>query len=744
MDVTTIDRRRLILSIGAAAGGGLALGYGFFTPGEAAAAASGAIGDYVVVAPDGAVILLAKSPEIGQGVKTLLPMIIAEEMDADWSRVRIEFAPVDAKYGDQSVGGSTTTPENYEPMRKVGAAARAVLVQAAAERWGVPAASLKTARGEVIDPASGRRLGYGELAAAAAKLPPPEPAKLVLKSPKDFTLLGTDQVGVDTPAVVHGEPIFGIDTELPGLEYAVYVKSPVPGAKLVSADLDAVRRQPGVTQVFALDGLAPPAGQQVGLAPGYAPGVAIIARNWWLANEARKVLNARWDESIGAGHSTDVYDAQAREILKGSGKVVSQHGDVDASLAGASKRVQAVYHAPFLAHLSLEPQNCTARPTADGGVELFAPTQVATDTRELTAKTLNLPLDKVVVHIRRSGGGFGRRLMADAPVEAAVIAMKAQKPVKLVWAREDDVAHDYYRPALWIALDAGLDAKGHVSAYRSHGVSFTRDGTKPTTGGGVFQDAVPGLLAGSARTEQSLMPTIIPTGWLRAPASNALSFVHEGFWDELAHAAGQDPIAFRLAHMRARIAAEAENSEEGEPKLKISRLAPVLELVAQRSGWANRQSLPHGVGMGVGCYFSHRGYFAEVAQVRVSQDGDWRVEKVWVVGDVGSIILNPLGARAQVAGSVVEGISHLRCAVEFKDGCTVPTNFPDFDLSRMPDAPQIDIHFLITDHPPTGLGEPALPPVIPAVVNAVYAASGARVRELPLTADRIKAALKTT
>ncbi|HEX4742071.1 MAG TPA: molybdopterin cofactor-binding domain-containing protein, partial [Caulobacteraceae bacterium] len=242
-----IDRRRLIFSIGATAGGGLALGFGFTTSGEAAVAAAGAIGDYVLVAADGAVTLLAKAPEIGQGAKTTLPMIIAEEMDADWSRVRIEFAPVEQRFGDQSVGGSTTTPENYEPMRKVGAAARSLLVQAAAERWGLPAASLKTERGEVIDPASGRRLGYGELAAAAAKLPPPDPAQLVLKSPKDFVLLGRDQVGVDTPAVVRGEPIFGIDTEVPGLEYAVYVKSPVPGAKLLSADLDAVRRQPGVT-----------------------------------------------------------------------------------------------------------------------------------------------------------------------------------------------------------------------------------------------------------------------------------------------------------------------------------------------------------------------------------------------------------------------------------------------------------------------------------------------------------------
>jgi isoquinoline 1-oxidoreductase beta subunit len=727
--VSRLDRRQLILSVGAAAGGGLALGFGFHAAAEPASAAV-AIGDYVILAPDGMVTILAMSPEIGQGAKTLLPMIIAEEMDADWSRVKIEFAPVDqARFGDQSVGGSTTTPRHYDPLRKVGAAARAVLVQAAAQRWGVAASGLDTEPGEVIDRASGRRAAYGELAGAASKLPAPDPASLILKSPKDFRLLGKNQGGVDTPAVVRGEPIFGIDTDLPGLKYAAYVKSPVPGAKLISADLEAVRRQSGVEQVFVLDGVAPPAGKQTGTATGYAPGVAIIARNWWLANQARRVLNAKWDETGGAGHSTDTYDAKARAILKGEGAVIAEHGDVAAALAGSARRVQAVYHAPFLAHLSLEPQNCTARPTADGGVELFASTQIPTSARALTAKTLGLPLDKVTVHMRRSGGGFGRRLMADAAVESAVIAMKANTPVKLVWSREDDVAHDYYRSAMWFALEGGLDADGRVAAYRAHGVSFTRDGQHPVEGGQVGADAAPGALAGAARTEQTLIPTLIPTGYLRAPASNALSFIHEGFWDELAHAAGKDPLAFRLEHMRGRSA----------PGLEIDRMAGVLEAVRERSGWG-ATSLPAGTGLGVASYFSHRGYFAEVAQVRVADDGDWRVEKVWVVGDVGSIILNPLGARAQVSGSVIEGISQLRCEVGFRDGRTLATNFTDFDLTRMPDRPQIDIHFLITDHPPTGLGEPALPPLIPAVVNAVYAASGARVRELPLTAERIRQA----
>jgi isoquinoline 1-oxidoreductase beta subunit len=732
-----LDRRKLLLTVAAAAGGGLVVGIGRAARGEAAAAH---LGDYVILDPDGAVTILAKAPEIGQGAKTLLPMIIAEEMDVDFSRVRIAFAPVAKVYGNQSVGGSTTTPQNYEPMRKVGAAARAVLVQAAARRWQVEAATLTTAPGEVVDPASGRRLAYGALAAEAAALPAPDAASLKFKSPKDFRILGRDHPGVDTPAIVRGEPIFGLDADLPGLQYAVYVKSPVPGGRLLHADLDRARAQSGVTQVLALEGMDPGPGKQVGAAPGYAPGVAILARNWWLANRAREALNARWDESAGLGHSSDVYDAKARALLAGSGQSLNEHGDVDAALAASSKRVRATYAAPFLAHIALEPQNCTARPTPDGGVELFASTQVATGARDLVARTLGLPLEKVTVHMRRSGGGFGRRLMADAAVEAAVIAIKANAPVKLVWSREDDIAHDYFRPALWMSFDAGLDADGRLTAYRAHGVSVTRDGKSPATGAGVAGDAAPGLLAATSRTEQSLIPTIVPTGYLRAPVSNALSFVHEAFWDELAHAAGQDPVAFRLAHMRAYLAGPAPKPGEAPPAVDIGRLAAVLEAVAERADWNGRASLPSGVGLGVGCYFSHRGYFAEVARVRVADDGDWRVEKVWVVGDVGSIILNPLGARAQVAGSIIEGITHLRCEVAFKDGRAVPVNLPDFELTRIGAAPQIDIHFLVTDHPPTGLGEPALPPLIPAVVNAVYAAAGARVRDLPLTPERVRAA----
>jgi isoquinoline 1-oxidoreductase beta subunit len=696
------------------------------------------LGDFVQVSPDGQVTILARNPEIGQGAKTLLPMLVAEELDVAWDRVWVEFAPVDGKrFGPQFAGGSMATPINWEPMRQVGAAARALLVAAAATRLGVPADSLATEAGEVVHAASKRRLGYGSLVADAAKLPPPDPATLRLKPASAYTILGKSHIGVDTDAILAGEPIFGIDTEVEGLRHAVYVKSPVPGARLLSANLEAARAMPGVEQVFAVEGIAPPAGAQIGLAPGIAPGIAIVGRNWWQVNQARAALDPRWDDGFGAPHDSAVYAARAAELLAGPGKALVQKGDVDAALAAAAKTVEAVYEAPFLAHATLEPQNATARPTADG-VELWAPTQFPNEGRDAVAGTLGLPPEKVVVHMRRAGGGFGRRIMNDSMVEAAVIARRANVPVKLLFSREDDTTHDYFRPGNFHRLRAGLDAEGRVTACDIHGVTIARGGNV-ADGGQIDLNAAPGFSVDNYRLQQSMIETIVPTGWVRAPISNSLAFVHEGFWDELAVAAGRDPLEFRLAHMKARFDSPlAPGTERGEPVYDVRRMAAVLEEVGKRAGWGRKTAA--GTGLGVATYFSHRGYFAEVAEVEVAPDGNWRVRKVWVVGDVGSIILNPTTAHAQVEGAVLDGIGQLLSEVRFEKGRPTPVNFDALPLLRLPAAPEVDVHFLLTDNPPTGLGEPALPPVIPAVVNAVHAATGARVRTLPLTPARIQAA----
>jgi isoquinoline 1-oxidoreductase beta subunit len=695
------------------------------------------LGDFVAISPDGSVRIHAKNPEIGQGVKTLLPMLIAEELDVAWDQVFVEFAPVDAKrFGPQFAGGSLSTPMNWEPMRQVGAAARALLVSAAAARLKADPASLKTEAGHVID-ASGKRIPYGELVADAAKLPPPDPKTLKLKDKADYRILGKSHIGVDTDAILTGEPLFGVDVAVEGLRYAVYVKAPVYGARLKSADLAAAKAMPGVEEVFALDGIAPPKDAQIGLAPGLAPGIAIVGRNWWQVNQARTALNAQWDDGFGAPHDSAVYAAKAAQLLKGRGKPLETTGDVDGALKGAARRVEAVYDAPFLPHLTLEPQNCTVRPTADG-LEIWAPTQFPQEGRDLVAATLGLKPEQVIVHMRRSGGGFGRRIMNDPMVEAAAIAQRVKGPVKLLWSREDDVAHDYFRPGNTHRLRAGIDADGKVVAYDVHGVSYSRGG-KLVDGGELFLNAQPPFLVPNYRLEQSLIDTIVPTGWLRAPISNALSFVHECFWDELAQAAGRDPLQFRLDHMKARFADPVSKpGPEGAP-FDVRRMAAVLELVGERSGWGKARPSA-GTGMGVATYFSHLGYFAEVARVKVAADGAWQVEQVWVVGDCGSFILNPTTARAQVEGAVLDGIGQLGQEIRFEKGRAVQANFNDVPMLRISAAPPVDVHFHLTDNPPTGLGEPALPPIIPAVVNAVYAASGARVRTLPLTAERIVAA----
>ena len=432
----TITRRDVLLSLGATAGGAMVLHYGIVTPvlaaspaGDGAPPPAAALGEYVMIEADGTVTLLARNPEMGQGSKTLLPMLIAEELDVDWRRVKIEYAPVDAKrFVMQFAGGSMAVPLNWEPMRRVGATARAVLVQAAAERWKVSPGTLSTRDGHISHAATGRRIGYGEVAADAARLALPDPKTVTLKDPKQFVILGKSHRGVDTAAILDGQPLFGIDTVVPGMKYAVYVKSPVSGARLKHADLQAARAMPGVEDVFVIEGIAAGAGGQIGMQPGIAPGVAIIGGNWWQLNQARTALKAEWEDGFGAGHDSDAYDSRARQMLESAGEMRSQKGDVDGALARSTTRVEAIYETPWLPHLTLEPQNCTARPTAKG-VEIWAPTQFPSEGRGLVAATLGIDVGEVTVHMRRCGGAFGRRIMNDFMVEAAMIATHAKAPI---------------------------------------------------------------------------------------------------------------------------------------------------------------------------------------------------------------------------------------------------------------------------------------------------------------------------
>jgi isoquinoline 1-oxidoreductase beta subunit len=722
--------RRTLLKASVLAGGGLMLSATI--PGMARAATGSAkaamLNAFVTIAPDGAITIVGKNPEIGQGIKTMLPMLVAEELDADWDKVSIVQGDSNArKYGPQLAGGSFATPMNWMPMRQVGAAGRAMLVEAAAKRWGVPAASLTTSKGIVTNPANGKTLTYGELATDAASVAVPDPSKVKLKADKDFTIIGRKIGGIDSPRVVHGEPIFGVDTKLPGMVYAAYERAPVFGAKYVSANLAAARAEPGVIDVFAIPGS--------GGHDQLVDGVAVISHNWWLANKARSKLAVQWDNGEWASHSTKRYDEQARAFMA-SGKPaesLNTKGDSAAAFASAAKVVDAEYHYPFLAHVPMEPMNCTAQwHSKTGTMELWAPTQTPNGGQTTVAQMLGVPEDKVIVHITRSGGGFGRRLINDFMHQAAAIAKQMpDTPVQLIWSREDDVRSDHYRPAGWHRLRAALDDKGKMIGLDDHFVTFDLSGGfNPAA---MPKDQFPANFVPNLSYGQTKMKTAVPMGALRAPASNALAYAFQSFLDEVAHEAGTDLPTLLLTLVEGAEADPPQNGPFGKQAgFDPARMRAVIKKAVAMSNWGHA-SLPQGHALGFGYYYSHLGHFAEVAEVSVSNSGQVSVHNVWVAGDVGSHIINPFGALNQVNGSVIDGIGQaLSLAVELDKGAVTNSNFHNYPIPRMPVTPAIHVEFVPSDNSPTGLGEPALPPVIPAITNAVFAATGKRIRSLPI------------
>lgn len=746
------NSRRNFLKIGAAAGGGLMLSMTVAcatppaTDGGASAAANPAapavppifINTYVSIGTDGTVKIMAKNPEIGQGIKTMLPMLIAEELDADWKKVTIEQADADqAKYGSQIAGGSFATPNHWIPLRQVGATARLMLLQAAAAKWSVPVEELTTGPSLVKHAASNRQATYGELADAASKLPAPEKAvidALKMKDPKDYRIIGKSVPNWDSPRIVRGEPIFGIDVKVPGMKHAIYEKGPVFGAKVISANTDEIKALPGITDCFVVR-------QVGGELMGLLDGVAIVADDWWTANEARKKLKVQWDEGATNQQSTPGWNEQAATYAKakpqsflplaqGGPTTDENWAKAEAAVSGAAKKVEASYAYPFLVHAPLEPQNTTAHVKADGSIEIWSPTQNPGAGLGLVAAATGVDRSKVTIHMIRCGGGFGRRLSGDFMVEAAMVSKQAGNiPVKLLWNRTDDMQHNPYRPAGYHNFKAGLDASGKLVGMTNHFVTFGNNG-RPLASANMSGAEFPANYAPNCAIGQSLIQATVPTGPLRAPTSNAVAFAYQSFLDELAEAAGKDPLEFRLELLRSSLVPEPPL---GRPGFSAPRMAKVMEILAERSGWAGRKSLPKGTGMGVAFYHSHQGHFAQVAKVKVQQSGAWKVQKVWCVADVGSHIINPTNAHNQCEGSIIDGIGELTQKITVKGGRTEQTNFTDMPLIRMPDAPQIDMHFHVNPaYTPTGLGEPALPPVLPAVCNAIYAATGKRIRALPI------------
>jgi isoquinoline 1-oxidoreductase beta subunit len=648
-------------------------------------------------------------------------MIIAEELDVEWSRVRVEQAPLDMKYGDQFTGGSTGVWTNWNELRRAGAAARAMLVTAAATRWSVEPASCATDGGFVIHQASGRRLGYGALAADAARMQVPR--EVTLKERSRYRIVGKRIHDVDTAEIARGRVTYGLDVRFPGMKYAAVARPPF-GAKVVSFDPAPALAVPGVRQVVRITGLQNPTDMQ--------DGVAIIADNTWAAFQGRAALGVTWDESTSASETTTRLFERCREALRGPGETVLRtDGDVNAVMAAAAamRTLEAQYEVPFLAHVPMEPVNCTAW-VHDGRCEVYGPMQNPEGARDLAAQVTGIPAAQVSVRMARSGGGFGRRLMSDYAGEAAFLSKESGTPVQVVRSREDDITHDYYRPAGIHHFRAALGADGRISAWSHHLANTSRYAyalRENPSQSELYRDDIPAACVPNFRLAHTNIQSAIPAGAWRATLHSSNAFAVQGFLDEMAHLAGRDPLEFRLELLGED--RDLRYRDHGGPVLSTARLKGVLRLAAERAGWGS--PAPSGIGRGIAAHFTFSGYVGVVAEVAVV-DNEIRVRKLVAAVDSG-LIVNPNGAEQQVVGGLLDGVqAALRGEINVENGRTREKNFGDYRLLRINEVPTIEVHFVESPHPPTGLGEPGVSPVAPAIANAVFKATGQRLRRLPL------------
>jgi len=676
---------------------------------------------FIGIVPDGTVTIMAKNPEVGQGIRTSLPMLIADELDVEWKNVKVIQADLEeTRYGPQRAGGSTSTPMNWDPLRRVGAAGRALFITAAAQTWNVPESELTTSSGAVIHQATNRTATYASLAQKAATLPAPELSKVKLKDPKDYTIIGKTTQSIDTPAILTGKPIFSIDVKLPGMLWATYEKCPVFMGKAVSANLDEIKAQPGVHDAFIIEGT-----RNLG---GLHSGVAIVAEGYWQAASARKKLKVVWDEGETAKESSAWHAQRADELFHQPPTLtLRRDGDAAKAMQSAVKVVESHYTFPFLSHAQLEPTNCLAH-YKDGQLELWTPSQAPGQGRSEIAVLLGIPESSIRVHLIRAGGCFGRRLDNDYALETALIAKRMEAPVKLLWTREDDMAHGHYRAANFHRMKAGLDANGNVVAWQNHMISFG-DGKNFGRAAGVPMPQGPGGFVADFDMSASVIASGVPLGSMRAPGNNGITFVSQCFMDELAHAAGKDPLEFRLTLYGSK---RIKSSVPGDLEVDADRTIAVLKTVAEKSGWDPHKKLKAGAGRGIAVLDNH-GFSAAVAEIHIESAGKVKVDKIWMVVDIGSEVVNPGAAQNMVEGGVIEAMSQMRWEISIDKGHAVQTNFNQYPPLRMTQAPQIEVHFLKTPHPPFGLGEPMLPPVLPAIGNAIFAATGKRLRDLPIT-----------
>jgi len=706
--------RRQVLFASAAAGGGLLLGWHLDGRPRALAATSKetpqafAPNAFIRIGKDGRVTMIVAQVEMGQGTYTSMPMLLAEELEVGLDQVRVEHAPPDDKlyglpgFGLQFTGSSTSVRLLYGPLRRAGAAARSMLVTAAAQTWNVDAASCRAQKGIVIHAPTGRKLGYGALADKAAKLP--VPTEVALKDPKDFTLIGTPAKRIDTPAKVNGTARYGIDVRLPGMKIATVAASPVVGGKLSSVDDSKAKAIKGVRKIVRLDDV-----------------VAVVADDMWAAKQGLSALAIRWDDGPNAKVGTADVVAGLAAAAQSPGVVVRNEGDAPAALAGAAKKLESIYEAPFLAHAAMEPINCTVHVRPDR-CEVWTGSQVLSRAQAGAAKVTGLPLEKVVVHNHYLGGGFGRRLEADYVAQAVRIAQQVDGPVKVIWTREEDIRHDVYRPYYYDRVAAAVDARGQPIAWthRLVGPAILARWAPPAFRNGIDPDAVdgaaqllydiPAIRVEYVRHEEP----VLNTGFWRGVGVTHNTFVIESFIDELAASAKQDPVAYRRGLLG-----------------KSARARAVLDLAAQKAGWGAQ--LPPGRGRGVSLMYSGWDtYVAQVAEVAVSDSGEVRVHRVVCAVDCGMVV-NPDTVKAQIEGGAIFGIGGaLYGEVTLEKGRVRQSNFHDVRVLRFDEAPAIEVHLVRSGEAPGGIGEPGTAVTAPAIANAIFAATGKRLRKLPL------------
>lgn len=680
---------------------------------------------WVRVAPDGSITITVAKSEMGQGVRTSLAMLTAEEMDADWAVVRVDQADHDPKYGSQNTGGSASIRTSQRTMREAGAAIRAMMIAAAAAEWGVTEAECTTEPSKVLHRASGRTLGYGALAAKAAGVA--VPAQVKLKDRREYRLVGTPQKSVISDSVIHGTAVYGFDIKRPGLLVAVVARAPVFGATVRRVDAAAARQVPGVVDVVEVPAVAE------GI--GVPAGVAVIARHTWAALQGRKALTVEWDLGAAAAESTAGHRAAMRAAVEVPGKeIVNRVGDPDALLAGSSRVITADYEVPFIAHAPMEPMNCTAH-VQGNRAEIWSPSQTPARSAQGIARALGIPLENVTLHVALIGGGFGRRLNADYSVEAALVARKVQAPVKVIWTREDDLRHDFYRPCAYHRIAASLGGDGFPEAWRhrfSSAAIAATYGPPGQDGYGTGEADGAGNMAyrvANRSCEYTLLESAVPRGWWRAVHTTHTVFAVESFLDELAAAAGKDPLAYRLA-MIDEVTVPRPSAGAGDFKLRPARLKGVLQLAAEKAGWGS--PLPAGRGRGIACTFDHLSYSAIVVEVTARGEGI-RIDRIVCAADCGPVI-NPNSATQQLQGGVLQALSvALHERITIKGGSVEQGNFNNYQLLRLPEVPrQVEVYFAETDAPPSGLGETAVPPLAPALANAIAVATGRRLRSLPL------------